>query len=137
MSGINPTQFFGTPTAEKKEPTKGPNDLGKDDFLKLLVGQLKNQSPLNPMGDQEFMGQMTQMSMLEQMTNMAADNKEANHRAAVDQAVGLMGKTVTYTDEDEVTHTGTVEKVSVAEGKVTLTVGGKTGIEPGGVTEVK
>lgn len=134
---IHPTQFFGTPAPDAKEPTKGPNELGKDDFLKLLVGQLKNQSPLNPMGDQEFMGQMTQMSMLEQMTNLTADNKEANHRAAVDQAVGLMGKTVTYTDEDDVEQTGTVEKVSVAEGEVTLTVGGKAGIAPASVREVK
>ena len=140
MPGIDPTQFFG---ATGSAPAKGASDkpsgqLGKDDFLKLLIGQLRHQSPLNPMNDQEFMGQMAQFSMVEQLTNLAADTKQANHRAAVDQAVGLMGKTVAYKeDEDDPEQRGTVDKVTIAEdGAVTLTVGGKPGIDPASVTEV-
>ena len=47
-----------------------------------------------------------------------------------------MGKTVTYKDKDDAEHTGKVEKVSVAEGAVTLTVDGTPGIEPGSVTAI-
>ena len=45
--------------------------LGKDAFLELLVTQLQNQDPLNPMDDKEFIAQLAQFSSLEQMSNVA------------------------------------------------------------------
>ncbi len=137
MPSVNPvTDFIGfTPTTPTS--SAATSGLGKDTFLKLLVAQMRQQNPMEPTDDKEMIAQMTQMSMLEQITNMATDSKQASHRAAVDQAVGLMGKTVTYKDEDDVEHKGTVQKVSIdEEGAVTLTVDGKTGVTPGSVTEV-
>ena len=45
--------------------------MGKDAFLQLLVNQLRNQDPLNPVNDKEFLAQMAQFSTLEQMQNLA------------------------------------------------------------------
>lgn len=59
------TAYNGTPTSAVPNP-----ELGKDEFLQMLVAQLRYQDPLEPMQDQEFIAQMAQFSSLEQMTNM-------------------------------------------------------------------
>src|SRR5512136_759569 len=48
----------------------GGSIVGKDDFLKLLVAQIKNQNPLNPADGVEFLSQLAQFSQLEQLINI-------------------------------------------------------------------
>jgi flagellar basal-body rod modification protein FlgD len=112
------------------------NQLGKDAFLKLLTTQLQHQDPLNPMEDSEFMGQMAQFSTLEQITNMATANTAMADNLTFSKSVSLIGRTVTYTDAEEQTHTGKVERVTTTDGKPALTVGGIDGVDPSSVTEV-
>lgn len=79
----------------------GDSVLGKYDFLKLLVTQLGNQDPLNPMDGQEFAAQLAQFSSVEQLLNIGdalAQNGELNALLAQSVnsgvAAGLIGKTV-------------------------------------------
>lgn len=51
-------------------------DLGKDAFIQLLVTQLQNQDPLDPVDDKEFISQMAQFSALEQMQNLNGSFKD-------------------------------------------------------------
>ena len=112
--------------------------LGKDDFLKLLVGQLKNQDPLNPTSDTDFIGQMAQFSQLEQTSNMATANAELVQQQSGARAVALLGRTVTYPDAATgVSTTGVVERVEWNAGTPSLTVGGVAGIDPRSVTAVQ
>lgn len=87
--------------------TRKTGELGKDDFLNLMVAQLKYQDPLEPTKDKEFIGQMAQFSSLEQMQNM-------NSSLSNSQAFSLIGKHIVANSSD--TKTG---EVKVVEGDVT------------------
>lgn len=76
---------------------KQSNDvLGKDQFLKILITQLQNQDPSQPLQDREFIAQMAQFSSVEQLMNMS---KEIG---ALRQSIGissdLIGKEVSWLD---------------------------------------
>jgi flagellar basal-body rod modification protein FlgD len=131
----NTTSSTGTTAGSTVGATS--TTLGKDDFLKLLVGQLKNQDPLNPTSDTDFIGQMAQFSQLEQTTNMASVNEQlvAQQRGA--RAVALLGRTVTYPDANGALTTAAVERVEWIDHEPSLTVGGVSGINPDSVTAVQ
>ena len=93
------------------EGRKVQRDLGKDDFLKLLITQLSNQDPTSPMENTEFIAKMAQFSSLEQMTNMNQEFAKMNSMLVSSQAVGTIGKTVDITLGDTKT-TGVVEAVT-------------------------
>ena len=71
--------------------------LGKEDFLTLLVAQLANQDPLNPMESTEFTAQLAQFSSLEQLTNMNENLQYSQlYQSSINnaQAVNFIGKTI-------------------------------------------
>lgn len=129
---------------DENQITKKNDQLGKNEFLKLLVTELQNQDPINPMNDREFISQMAQFSSLEQMENL---NKtmENGLQAMVEtqsdcgliltelfaQVMGynnfntgmnLLGKEVSYSVEDE-ERTGVVQAVKQKDGAFIAVVG--------------
>jgi flagellar basal-body rod modification protein FlgD len=137
MSTVNPVSTTSTGSSTTPAKTATPT-LGKDDFLKLLVGQLQHQDPMEPSNDTEFIGQMAQFSALEQESNTAESTSQMADQLGRSGALGLIGKTVTYTDAAMATHTGVVQQVDIGkDGTATLTVGGAAGIDAGSVTQVK
>ena len=86
---------------------------GKDDFLKLLITQLSNQDPTDPMDNTQFIAQMAQFSQLEQITNMNANFERLNTMLTSDQAVNVIGKNVEISlGENAGVTGGVVEAVS-------------------------
>lgn len=85
--------------------------LGKDDFLKLLITQLSNQDPTDPMDNTQFIAQMAQFSSLEQMTNMNKSMESMNAMLTSNSAIETLGKTVDI-DVGSTTLTGTVSSVT-------------------------
>ncbi len=90
------------------------NELGKDDFLKLLITQLQNQDPTDPMENQEFIAQMAQFSSLEQMTNMSTSFAKMASFINSQEATNTLGKTVELNVGDTTTR-GIVEGATRGE----------------------
>ncbi len=85
------------------------DSTGKNDFLKMLVAQLKNQDPMEPLKNEQFLAQLAQFSQLE-----ATQNLEQNGiNSANIQAAGLVGMKVTADTAQWGVVSGTVDSVNV------------------------
>ncbi|MCA1009238.1 flagellar hook assembly protein FlgD [Halobacillus halophilus] len=105
------------------------SSLGKDDFLKILMAQIQNQNPLDPMKDKEFISQMTQFSNLEQMTNMSQAIEQFLDTQSLPPLIqysSLIGKEVAYpivneeTGAEEGLEKGVVTSVVQKDGDTSL-----------------
>ncbi|MBN1547772.1 MAG: hypothetical protein JW902_14065 [Syntrophaceae bacterium] len=91
-------------SSQSSSTTAKTTSLGKDDFLKMLVAQLKNQDPLNPMDGTEFAAQLAQFSSLEQLTNINSQlqNLELYQTTMNNsQAVNLLGREVSVSQGNQ------------------------------------
>lgn len=125
VNSIDPSFYLNQ---QQTSRTSG-SSLGKDEFLKILMAQLKNQDPMNPMKDREFIQQMTSFSSLEQMMNMssAIDNMvQSQSVAPVVKYSAMIGKEVAYNIHSEDTgkiidsSQGQVSAVTLKDGEVLL-----------------
>ncbi|MBW1857635.1 MAG: flagellar hook assembly protein FlgD, partial [Deltaproteobacteria bacterium] len=91
----------GTTYGETSSYTSPKKELGREDFLALLVEQLKHQDPLNPMESTEFTAQLAQFSSLEQLFGMnenLAGIREVLSNQDKENLLELIGKTVKADD---------------------------------------
>lgn len=106
--------------AEASASKRNTGELGKDDFLKLLITQVQNQDPMNPQTDTEFIAQLAQFSSLEQMQNL-------NKTFSYSTGFALMGKYISADVDDGEGNTklvdGRVENVHIMNGEVFAVVG--------------
>ncbi len=84
---------------QRDERKTGDGVMGKDDFMKLLIAQLQNQDPTNPMKDNEFIAQMAQFSALEQTMNLSKSFEkfaEAQNQSQLIQYNSFVDKNVRW-----------------------------------------
>ncbi len=98
--------------------TSNKTDLNKDTFIKLLVTQMQNQDPLNPMEDREFISQMAQFSALEQMQNL--------NTTMVESQAGLMEHIKTMNNNLVKSQTNIIDMLE----KINKTLGGTNDPDP-------
>lgn len=99
MTKIDPSMYLDN-QAKTREPSP---ELGKEDFLKILMTQLQDQDPTDPMDDREFVSQMATFSSLEQMTNMSdsIDKLVDSQLSPVVQYSHMIGQEVSYREDDD------------------------------------
>jgi flagellar basal-body rod modification protein FlgD len=150
---VNDTTYSAASSETQSSSYSRGLDLGKDTFLKLLISQMRNQDPLNPVDDKEFLAQMAQFSTLEQIQNLSnamekgldnlsstvEDKLAETYKALVGinnnlllqqnfQAMNLLGKEVVAkllsAEGQEEMIEGMVERVAFKDGRVMVEISG-------------
>ena len=101
INAVSPPLGSPQATPPSTPPNNPKGQLGKDEFLKMLVAQMQNQDPLSPMDGQQMAAQLAQFSSVEQLVAMNAklDAQQASSASLVDTlggslTLGAIGKEV-------------------------------------------
>ncbi len=107
VSTSNTWPNYSTSNVQAAAATK-KKDLGKDQFLSILVAQLKNQDPTSPMDNAQFVAQMAQFSSVEQLIsiNEKMDKMQGSMDTSLGGASELIGKKITWLNEKTDAKTG-------------------------------
>lgn len=122
----------------EKNKANGNDTINQDVFLQLMVTQLQNQDPLDPMDNTEFLSQQAMFSQVTTLQEMNENltkygdailsmNSSSLGATSLTQAMNFIGKEVTATnpDNEEETITGKVESVKVTDKGIVFTINGK------------
>ena len=132
---------LSTPEVEITQNNRNVKDnLGKNDFLQLLVTELKNQDPLEPTKDKEFIAQVAQFSSLEEAQKTNSNMEELMSQLAQTNIVGILGKSVTGVDAESGTTTGKATQIRFLNGEPIITIEGADGsreVKLDGITKIE
>ncbi|MEP9389715.1 flagellar hook assembly protein FlgD [Mesorhizobium sp. KR9-304] len=121
MSMTVPATSGSTYTTQSDAVSKTQVDY--QSFLKLLVAQMKNQDPTNPMDSTQYMAQLAAFSQVEQSVQMNTKLDQMLQSSTLEQAASIIGRTVTSADGET---SGKVAEVRlVSNGIVAVLDGGK------------
>lgn len=116
MSTVDPTQATASSTVASAAPTIALENttLDYDAFLKLLVAQMENQDPLEPVSDTEYIAQLATFSNVEQNIKSNELLTELLLSSTLSDAHNLIGRTVSAADG----RSGTVESVQIIDSQI-------------------
>lgn len=103
-----------------------------DQFMHLLVAQLKNQDPLNPMENQDFVSELAQLQTLEQQTELAKSNESLLLQTSLATGASIIGKSVegfVTSNGERVSASGVVESIRVEAGQVQYRINTGSSVE--------
>jgi flagellar basal-body rod modification protein FlgD len=138
MSALgNNTSTTGTNLQSGSTSATNPSaTLDKDGFLKMFVAQMQNQDPSSSQDPNQSTQEMATFSMVEQITNLVTQEQGVAQQLGTINAVGLIGRTVSYTDTSGNLQSGSVQSVQSAKGATTITIDGQTGVDPTSIISV-
>ena len=100
-------------------------DVDSSTFLKLMVANLQHQDPMSPQDSSQYVQQLSQMTMVEQITNLAKTSADAVSGQKRSDAVALLGRSVTWSDPNGA-HTGKVTDIDLSGDAPAIKVGTTT-----------
>lgn len=102
------------------------SNVGQDQFLQLLVAQMKSQNPLEPTTNQEFLGQLAQFSTLSGIEKLNANFSDLLTLQQITDGASLIGKHVSYMNSSNQSVAGVVNSLTMSNGAVQIHVGADT-----------
>lgn len=127
-----PSVGTSTPAAQASGSTSSAGNVDYQSFLKLLVAEMKNQDPTNPMDSTQYVAQLAAFSQVEQSIQVNSKLNQLLQISAVTQADSILGRTVTSADGAV---TGVVDQVKLASnGVIAILEGGTEVVMQAGVT---
>lgn len=104
--------------------TGNVSGIGSNQFLQLLVAQLQNQDPLDPVSNQDFISQLTSLNTVQSLDGLNTSFAQMLKLQQLTQGANLIGKTIDYTPTGGgPTATGKVDSVTAQNGQFVLSVG--------------
>lgn len=120
---INPLNFYSSQATNQTLGQAASNDMQGDDFMLLLLAQLKHQNPMEPMNDNELMAQFTQLNSLSELQNISQSLQDLANSDKLPQAANLIGKQVEIGSADGQNIVGVVSGVSLVNDQIMLSLG--------------
>lgn len=122
---ISGTSAASSASAAKSVTKTASQELGQTQFMQLLLAQMQNQDPLEPMKDADFIAQLAQFESLNALTAMSKTLEQLAQNQNLAQGSALIGKTVNGITTAGSVITGVVTSVQSISGKITLEVDGE------------
>jgi len=110
--------------------------LDSEDFLKLLITQLQNQDPSEPIGNEELLNQLSQMRSIQASIELEDAVKAITSNQQLSTAATFIGKTVTGTTTSQQQLTGVADRAFLRDGVAYVGIGSQE-ILLGNVTDVR
>lgn len=136
ITGVSSTQNTQYQQETQRATLEANDGLGQDAFFELLITQLQNQDPLNPMEDRDFIAQMAEFSSLEKTEKIYTLLEDKLSSNQVIQNSNLIGKEITANVEG-VQLEGVVDAVKSSDDKVLAVLDSGSEIDISNITQVK
>ena len=113
----------GTSTQVVDSSKTGFNGLSANDFMKMLIAQLQNQDPSEPMSNAELLNQISMMRNLQSNIELSDALKSLSSGDQLTSAAGLIGKSVYTSGQSGEPVSGVVDRAFLREGKAFVGIG--------------
>jgi flagellar basal-body rod modification protein FlgD len=120
---VSSTSSSGAVASNATQSSGYANLVDGEQLMKLLLAQLRNQNPLDPMQDKDMMGQLAQINSLQELQKINNVLQTMSASAQLADAAGLIGKTVQFANADGEVEQGAVTGVSMVKGQIMLALG--------------
>jgi flagellar basal-body rod modification protein FlgD len=123
---VNAADVAAASQATSQSSNDAWGEVSLDSFMKLLVVELQNQDPLDPMNNQEILNQMSQIREIQSNQQLTNTLESVMLGQTVSTAASLLGRTISALSDNAEWINGTVDKISIAEGIPKLHIGDDT-----------